>query len=91
MKPNEPPVGACHTPGAHPARAATEYPRPPGHHVRMGGWGRTVGSRQQGMILLQGGWPGTVKPATAHKKAAAARRYTGPARPVAPPNPCLAR
>jgi hypothetical protein len=43
------------------------------------------------MILLQGDWPGTVKPAPAHKKAAAARRYTRPARPVAPPNPCPAR
>jgi hypothetical protein len=73
------------------ATSVTDLAQIPGTTSVWGAGGRTVGSRQQGMILLQGGWPGTVKPAPAHKKAAAARRYRPAARPVAPPNPCPAR
>lgn len=73
------------------ATSVTDLAQVPGTMSLWGAGGRTVGSRQQGMILLQGDWPGTVKPASAHTKAAAARRSTRPARPVAPPNPCSAR
>ena len=71
------------------ATSVTDLAQVPGTTSLWGAGGRTVGSRQQGMILLQGGWPGTVKPAPAHKKAAAARRYSpvGPARRTAQPVP----
>ena len=73
------------------ATSVTDLAPVPGTMSMWAAGGRTVGSRQQGMILLQGGWPGTVKPAPAQTKAAAARWYTRPARPVAPTNPCPAR